>query len=331
MNRLDSLITSLAPTCDLVGDDPSGELLEYALATSEAVYLACRNYTEARRALDHPRRPDITIAGIDASLTETVERAGTAMMTRLPGSLASLDLLACTCARAGHGIIAGANTKHMSRGHNAILADSYSNVRASLGSGKFRCLLGSDPTCPDPHTPLSAPSPYGELYGFGGVFGGARVDRGGELLGQVARRHMTGGEDVIDLGCGNGLVSLMVADVAGSIRATDVDLDAVRAASLTLENTGAEVSWGDGGLDLEPASADVVALNPPFHSGTTVDMSLVDHLLDCSVRLLRPGGTLFLVHNSHARYRGRMEERFEVTQLERNPKFTVLGGRLRQG
>ena len=103
--------------------------------------------------------------------------------------------------------------------------------------------------------------------------------------------------------------------------ATDADADAV----LSARAIGLEATWDDAGSRWPDASFDTIALNPPFHDGTTVDATLVQHLLDASVRLLAPGGSLYLVHNSHLRYRGEVERRFgAVEQVARDTTFTVL-------
>ena len=62
-----------------------------------------------------------------------------------------------------------------------------------------------------------------------------------------------------------------------------------------------------------------------FHDGTAVDVTLVGELLGASIRMLKPGGHLYLVHNSHLRYRGEVERRFTaVEQVARDATFTVL-------
>ena len=94
---------------------------------------------------------------------------------------------------------------------------------------------------------------------------------------------------------------------------------------LSARAIGIDATWDDAGSQLPDASFDTIALNPPFHDGTAVDATLVQHLLDASVRLLAPGGSLYLVHNSHLRYRGEVERRFRaVEQVARDKTFTVL-------
>src|SRR5690606_15990805 len=109
-----------------------------------------------------------------------------------------------------------------------------------------------------------------------------------------------------DLGCGNGLMTAYLAAALPetSVLGSDVDADAVgstretlAANDLTRENV--QVSWDDALSGLDAESLDLVLLNPPFHDGTTVDATLVQGLLDSAARVLRPGGQLWFVHNSH--------------------------------
>ena len=70
---------------------------------------------------------------------------------------------------------------------------------------------------------------------------------------------------------------------------------------------------------------DLVLLNPPFHEGARIDMTLVQGLLDAAQRVLVDSGELLFVHNSHLRYRPALEARFaSVNELHRDRMFTVL-------
>ncbi|WP_066525989.1 class I SAM-dependent methyltransferase [Corynebacterium bouchesdurhonense] len=241
----------------------------------------------------------------------------------MPKSLARLDYLARSIAGAGYAdvrVVLGGNNKHLSRGMNAVLGESFEDVAASLGRGKFRCLVASGP-----REVSYEPAQGDGLVGVGGVFSGAKPDRGGELLRSCLPPAPELGR-FLDLGCGNGSVSRgLVAGGAALVAATDSDADAV----LSARAIGLDATWDDAGSHLPDASFDTIALNPPFHDGTAVDATLVQHLLDASARLLAPGGELYLVHNSHLRYRGEVERRFSsVQQVERDKTFTVLRARL---
>jgi 16S rRNA (guanine1207-N2)-methyltransferase len=81
----------------------------------------------------------------------------------------------------------------------------------------------------------------------------------------------------------------------------------------------------DDALAGEPdASADLILLNPPFHTGATVHKGLAEKLFRASARVLRPGGELWTVWNSHLAYRPQLERLVgETRQIARGPKFTV--------
>ena len=81
----------------------------------------------------------------------------------------------------------------------------------------------------------------------------------------------------------------------------------------------------DGALAAEPAaSADLVLLNPPFHSGAAVHTGISTKLFAATARVLRPGGELWTVYNSHLGCRASLERIVGPTrQVSRGPKFTV--------
>ena len=87
----------------------------------------------------------------------------------------------------------------------------------------------------------------------------------------------------------------------------------------------------DDGLSGEPdASADLVVLNPPFHAGAAVPPEIAHRLFADAARVLRPGGELRVVWNSHLAYRPVLERIVGPTrQLARTPKFTVTASRRR--
>ena len=267
--------------------------------------------------------------------------AGALALGRLPKSHGALHDWAhdLTLSAPEAPLILGGNTKHMNRTFNDTLERSFTEVRGLRGKGKHRCLLASGARiAPENGTDeerLAEDAP-GRLRGFGGVFSGAKADRGGHLLATAAVEYLTHidhGLCVLDLGCGNGSVTRQVLDetpvgVVHRVIATDVDADAVRSATANLSDPRVTVTWDDAGADLPDSSVDLVLLNPPFHEGTRVDLTLVRPLLDAARRVLTPGGTLLLVHNSHARYRSQIQERFErVDQVTRDSTFTVLRAR----
>lgn len=312
MRTLDSLIIDEAlidaSATTLICHDPTLDLTRTALDAGGQVVFLDADYARSQQAASL----GAVIAG-DVRLDEFLAGStGSAVaIGEMPKSLARLDYLARSIAGAGFGdvrVVLGANNKHLSRNMNGVLAESFTDVAASRGRGKFRCLIATGPR------DVSYDPVHGDgLTAIGGVFSGAKPDRGGELL-RSCLPDLPG--RLLDLGCGNGSVTRGL-----DAQATDSDADAV----LSARAIGLEVTWDDAGSRFPDASFDTIALNPPFHDGTAVDATLVQHLLDASRRLLAPGGSLYLVHNSHLRYRSEVEHRFSsVEQVARNKTFTVL-------
>ena len=316
MRTLDSLIWDIADIqageAVIICNDPTLDLTRTALSSGAEVVLADPDYTRCQeaRALGAEVVGDVRIDDYLSGASGTAVAIG-----EMPKSLARLDYLARSIASAGYSqarVVLGANNKHLSRGMNAVLGESFQDVAASLGRGKFRCLVASGPRDDVSYAPVRGDG----LVAVGGVFSGAKPDRGGELL-----RSCLPDEPgrLLDLGCGNGSVTRGM-----NAAATDSDADAV----LSTRASGADATWDDAGSKFPDASFDTIALNPPFHDGTAVDTTLVQHLLDAAVRLLAPSGVLYLVHNSHLRYRDEVERRFAtVEQVTRDKTFTVLRAR----
>ncbi|OKL46698.1 class I SAM-dependent methyltransferase [Boudabousia marimammalium] len=347
MTRLDELIiaqlTAAIPAREdkvtatgVVFTDPHGALLQHLLQRCDQVIVGARTYqqaeTAAATATALESRHRVTIAGFDASLRldQLLSHADTPLIaaTHLPKSLAELNYYAQALAarRAGAPVtlVAGGNNKHMTRNQNTILTQAFARVRASRGQGKFRCLQAETPQEIADYQPVR-----GELWAVGGVFSGTNADHGGNLLATHAVRDLLSvGElpgPIIDLGCGNGSVARAINAALPDARiiATDTAADAIESARLNVPQV--ELVWDHSAQSLPDAEASAVLLNPPFHAGTTVDPTMVQGLLAAAHRLLRPSGVLYLVHNSHLRYRALLAESFrDVTQLGRDRRFTVL-------
>ncbi|OCG75297.1 class I SAM-dependent methyltransferase [Microbacterium sediminis] len=259
----------------------------------------------------------------------------TTVLLQLPRSLDALDEIAGLIAEHADPdvrVIAGGRVKHMSTAMNDVLARHFAEVTADRGVGKSRVLRASRPRrgtgggwpkC-ERHDDLGL-----TVCAHGAAFAGATVDIGTRfLLSRLA--DMPDAAYAVDLGCGTGVIAAAYARTRPGARviATDRSWAAVASARATMAANGladrVEVVRDDG-LGAQPdASADLVLLNPPFHSDAAVTTQLAPRLFADAARVLRAGGELWCVWNSHLRYRGALERLVGPTrQIDRNAKFTV--------
>lgn len=144
----------------------------------------------------------------------------------------------------------------------------------------------------------------------------------------------TGPRRIVDLGCGNGSLAVWAALrwPEARVLATDQSAAAVAATRATAEAAGVlariEVHRADATEAVPDGWAELMMLNPPFHSGSTVHAGVAHRLIRSCARALAPGGELRLVFNSHLRYRPLVEREIGPTrQLARDKTFTVLAAR----
>lgn len=286
------------------------------------------------------RRPGMTVVqDLDAKLLEGAEL----VLLHLPKSLAELDEVVSAVARwaaPGVEVIAGGRVKHMSRGMNTTLEKSFRTVRASLGLQKARALLAADPR-PD----VAAAEPRRRrhedldltLCAYGGTFAGPDVDRGSRLLVSCFDR-LPEARAVVDLGSGSGLLAVLVARARPE--ATVVAVDDSRAA---IRSTAATAAANDVAeriqlrhaerLDgMTAGTVDLVVCNPPFHRGTARDSRAALTMFHDAARVLRPGGELWVVFNSHLPYLTELRRIVGRTLvLAQDPGFTVARAVRRSG
>ncbi|WOF24741.1 methyltransferase [Microbacterium betulae] len=269
--------------------------------------------------------------GLDADLV----RDARLVLLQLPRALDALDEIAglvAAHAAADVRLVAGGRVKHMTLGMNDVLARHFADVRASRAASKSRVLHATRPRRAgrrgwprsERHEDLGI-----TVCAHGAAFAGSSVDLGTRfLLGFLPDMPVV--ERAVDLGCGTGAIaaSYALAHPGASVIASDQSAAAVASATATAEANGLSgrvVVARDDGLGARPdASADLVLLNPPFHSGAAVVDRIAPRLFGEAARVLRPGGELWCVWNSHLAYRPALERLVGPTrQVGRNSRFTV--------
>lgn len=272
------------------------------------------------------------------TLAEVVTAQSRLVLLRLPRALDQLDAIAREIARAAAPdivVIAGNMLKHMTPTQNDVLRESFEQVDVSLARGKARLLTAQRPRAVSPRPPTEARIDEVDLtvVAHAGVFAGSSLDIGTRALLDVSEQWPAY-ERAIDLGCGTGVLATVLARRApgAHVIASDVSAVAVASAALTARANGVEIeAVRDDGLSLQAdGSADLIVLNPPFHVGAAVHTGIAERLFVEAARVLRPGGQLWAVWNSHLAHTPALERAVGSTrQVSRTPKFTVTVSRKR--
>lgn len=347
--------------------DRFGALTFGALALGAPDVRAHADSTATEAAIDHQladvdrldlARGDRDRLGVTVrdNLDQQLLAGARLVLLQLPKSLAELTEIAELVARHAADdvvVLAGGRVKHMTRSMNDVLAASFTDVRATLARQKSRVLVASGvrpegrdapPTYPatarltDAELVAAAGTPHLDVVAHGGVFAGTALDLGTRFLLTTADKWPAAGRvhDALDLGSGTGLLATVLALRYPDARVVGTDSSAAAVASTraTAQANGAGervvAVRGDAGADLEPASVDLILLNPPFHDRAAVRTDAAHRMFVAAGRALRQGGELWCVFNTALHYRQALTRAVGPTvHIMQNPKFTVTRSRRR--
>lgn len=138
--------------------------------------------------------------------------------------------------------------------------------------------------------------------------------------------------DIIDLGCGNGVVGLHLTKMYtdANITFTDESYMAVESAKLTLNNnhqTLDKINFKVNNCldDFKKDSIDLIVCNPPFHQSQNIGIQVALTMFNQSFSALRNNGYLIVVANRHLPYYTHLKRIFKsVTNLATNQKFNIF-------
>lgn len=182
---------------------------------------------------------------------------------------------------------------------------------------------------PGPTPPLPAAEQYEyagvTVVGLPGVFSAAKIDKATRILLEVLGGLNMQGQQVLDIGCGAGIIGAWTAKRGAAVTLLDADLQSVRSAELTLQAnqlTGA-VLHSDVDSALTDQTFDLILSNPPFHVGRGMALDVAAEFLNAIQRRLRVGGSAYIVANDFLPYE-KLLAWATVTEVVRESGFKVL-------
>lgn len=171
------------------------------------------------------------------------------------------------------------------------------------------------------------------LDNLANVYSGEKLDLGARFILEHLPSDL-GSKRVIDLGCGNGVLSVKLGQLNPDIQITCVDESfmAVESAKQNLENNLPDgfrfECTANNCLDgFEKECAELVVCNPPFHQ----QQAITDHIawqMFCDAKhVLTQGGQLLVIGNRHLGYDVKLSRLFgknNVRLIASNKKFVIL-------
>jgi len=308
--------------------------------------------TRANLAANHLDPTTVSLLGSFDPVPDRIDL----LLVKVPKNLALLDdQLARLRPHLHEGtvVIGAAMAKHLHTSTLEVFEQRLGPTTTSLAKKKARLVHATvDPaTAPSAGAAAasgaSSPSPWPTTYvvdpgrhvvtSHAGVFSADHLDIGTRFFLDSLPEHRNGNE-VVDLGCGNGVVGMMAALADPDVDVTFVDdsYRAVASAEATFRaNLGPDrPAWftvGDGlgdlatGIPIADSSVDRILNNPPFHVDQAVGDAIAWQMFSESRAALRRGGELWVVGNRHLAYHAKLKRLFGNCEVvASNSKFVVL-------
>lgn len=232
-------------------------------------------------------------------------------------------------------IIAGAKSRDVHNSTLALFETILGPTTTTLAWKKAR-LINCTFTAPElaDASPLASWKLDGTdwtIHNHANVFSRSGLDIGARFFLQHLPEGVEG--EMVDLGCGNGVIGLQLLAQNPDSRVLFVDESAMAVASSRLNvesNLLADISRCDYMINnalsgVEPDRFDAVLCNPPFHQQSAITDHIAWQMFNDARRCLKYGGELRIVGNRHLDYFRKLKKVFgNCETLATNNKFVIL-------
>ncbi len=261
-------------------------------------------------------------------------------LIRIPKNMSFFEDQLCHLSshlRPGASVICGYMVKHQANSSFDLLARLIGETRTSFARKKARLIFAdfNRPTSPSPY-PHQVPIESFDLpfVNHSNLFSREKLDIGTRFL----LEHIPNGafSSILDLGCGNGILGIAAKNRNPEARILFSDESEMAVASARTnfeayfpglsEAPGvAKFHWTHCFEEGTPDSQDLVLCNPPFHQGNTQGDFIAMQMFRDSHRVLRSGGLLRVIGNSHLQHATPLKRIFGNSRIiAQNSKFTIV-------
>lgn len=231
-------------------------------------------------------------------------------------------------------VIAADMTKNVHTSTVSLFEHYLDDVKTSLAWKKSRMIMGATggnkeevQHFPIKYRPLEESF---EIVNYPNSFAFGRLDPGTAFF--ISHfPFVASSKKVIDLGCGDGVIAMKAAAMwpEAEILCLDESCLAIRSARESFADSGfsnnVEFRVTDILDGIEPASADLILCNPPFHDNYSLSTGTSLEMFKQGAEVLKEGGELFVIANKHLGYEKHLEKMFHKAQvIKSNKKFSII-------
>lgn len=170
-----------------------------------------------------------------------------------------------------------------------------------------------------------------KLQSKAGIYGAEKIDQGSLFLCETVLEHCgeKSVDKILDIGCGNGLISLVLAQYfkGSEFIATDNNITAVTLCeqNFVANNVKGSVVLDDCANTLPSQEFSLIVSNPPFHQGFETSENLTIRFLEATERLLSRKGEAWFVMNRFLKVESLAKKtKLQLDLMNENNHFKVL-------
>ncbi len=339
LQQIDDLRLLSGQTSILIINDSFGALC-VALAEFKPIIMS-DSFLAQQATIENLRINGLESAqpGFDNSLQEEAQ-AFDLVLIKIPKSLAMLEHQLFSIRkslRTGTQIIAAGMSRSIHKSTLQLFEEILGPTKTSLAKKKSRLIfIARDESMNEGQSPyptqfvIEADREY-TISSHANVFSRDRLDKGSRLLIEnmpVSDRY----KQIVDLGCGNGLLGLIAASLneSATILFTDESYMAIASAQENFvaafgRDRDADYKVTNCLQDVADQSQDLILNNPPFHQQNASDDGIAWQMFIDARRVLRSKGELWVVGNRHLGYHAKLKKLFGNCELiASNRKFVIL-------